>query len=320
MTKMKVLVCGASGFIGRNIALKLGERTDLEVYGTHFKRDAFEHPNIRMRRVDLTDPAQVDEVARGMDVIIQAAATTSGSADIVDRPYIHTTDNAVMNSLLLRSAYENAVKHFIFFSCTIMYQSSDKPVKESDFDANNEVYHKYFGAAWTKLYIEKMCEFYSSLSRTRHTVLRHSNIYGPFDKFDLERSHVLGATITKVLNNTDGTIRVWGQGREERDLLYVDDLCDVVELALAKQTESFGLYNVGLGSAISVADLVRLVVERSGKTLSIDFDASKPSIKTSLSLDCERVRTDFGWMPKTTLIQGIDRTIAWWRANIPKNI
>ena len=66
-----------------------------------------------------------------------------------------------------------------------------------------------------------MCEFYSNLSKTKYTVIRHSNIYGPYDKFDLEKSHVFGATLTKVMNGKE-RVTVWGTGREGRDLLYIE--------------------------------------------------------------------------------------------------
>ena len=142
---------------------------------------------------------QVNIITKNIDIIIQAAATTSGAKTIISRPYEHVTDNAIMNSYLLRSSFENKIKHFIFFSCTVMYQSSNKSLKETDFDPRKELYSNYFGVGNTKLYVEKMCEFYSKISSTKFTCIRHSNVFGPFDKFDLNKSHFLGASITKVM-------------------------------------------------------------------------------------------------------------------------
>ena len=73
-----------------------------------------------------------------------------------------------------------------------------------------------------------MCEFYSQISDTKFTVIRHSNIYGPYDKFDLERSHFIGATISKVMNSSS-KISVWGKGKEKRDLLHVNDLTNLIQ-------------------------------------------------------------------------------------------
>jgi nucleoside-diphosphate-sugar epimerase len=116
------------------------------------------------------------------DVVIQAAATTSGSKDIVNNPSLHVTDNAVMNSYIFREAVSAKVKHVVFFSCTVMYPSSDVAIPE---DTAPDPHPRYFGVAHTKMYIEKMAEFYSRIGETKFTVIRHSNIYGPHDKFDL---------------------------------------------------------------------------------------------------------------------------------------
>src|SRR5581483_4899486 len=213
----------------------------------------------------------------GMDIVIQAAAVTSGSGEIVTRPHIHVTDNAVMNALLFRACLEHAVQHVIFFSCTSIYPSSRLPAKESDFD--HHIVDTYFGAGWTKVYNEKMCEFYARIGPTRYTVLRHSNIYGPFDKFDLRRSHVCGGTITKVLSAPEGGhIVVWGDGSELRDLLYVDDLVQFVRQALRLQTTPFELVNVGAGESISVRALVETIVTVSAKKLTITYDRARPTI------------------------------------------
>lgn len=317
MARKKMLICGATGFIGRNMAEHFVRCEDFEVVGVYNKRPPFEHPGLGWLKADLTQPADVDRALAGVDVLVQAAATTSGSKDIVARPYIHVTDNAVMNSLLFRAAYEKRVGHVIFFSCTVMLQSSESPLSENDFDANVPIHPRYFGVGWTKVYVEKMCEFYSRIGSTKFTAMRHSNVYGPHDKYDLERSHVFGATVTKVMTAAqDGNIVVWGSGEEARDLLYVDDLVDFVGRVIDRQTAPFTLYNCGYGEAIPVKELVRKIVEKSGRKLHIEHDLSQPSIKTSLCLDCSKAEKDLGWVRQTLLDDGISKTLTWWRANI----
>jgi nucleoside-diphosphate-sugar epimerase len=225
------------------------------------------------------------------------------------------TDNAVMNSYLLREAFERKVRHFIFFSCTVMYPSSDTKLKESDWNGAMEIHPRYFGVANTKVYVEKMLEFYSRISEMKTTAIRHSNIYGPHDKFDLERSHVFGATVTKTLTATDRVV-VWGTGEEERDLLHVDDLVDFVAAAIDRQVDKHRLYNCGLGMKITIRDLVKKIVAASGRKLDIEHDTSQPSIKTSLFLDTSLATHELGWEPKVSLDDGIARTIAWWVANV----
>ncbi|MBL4889300.1 MAG: NAD-dependent epimerase/dehydratase family protein [Candidatus Lindowbacteria bacterium] len=314
--KKRILVCGATGFIGRNIAEYYAAQDDCEVIGTYLKSEPYECENLKLVKVDLRNADEVDAIVRDVDVIIQAAATTSGASDIVNRPYIHVTDNAVMNALIFRSAFDRGVKHVIFFSCTVMYQPSEAPVKETDFDANNELLPNYFGVGWTKIYTEKMCEFYSRLETTKYTVLRHSNVYGPHDKFDLERSHVFGATMTKVLKAEDGRITVWGTGEEGRDLIYISDIVDFVRAAEKQQTTPFELVNVGLGRSTSIKELVNKVIEASGKEITVELDTSKPSIKYSFALDTSKAKQLFGWEPKVSLEDGIEKTMNWYKENL----
>ena len=316
MSRLKVLVCGATGFIGRNIVEKLVDNKDLEVFGTYFQTNPSEQltkKNISLIKVDLTQKAQVDQVIEGKDIIIQAAAVTSGSKDILSIPYIHVTDNAVMNSLIFRAAFEKQVKHVIFFSCSVMYPNQDLPVLETDF--NYEITNTYFGVGWTKVYLEKMCEFFSRISKTKYTAIRHSNIYGPFDKYDLDHSHFLGATITKVMTAIDKIV-VWGNGSEKRDLLYVSDLVDFVELIINNQKDPFELINVGSGDAFSIADLVKKVIKLSNKKIEIEFDNSKPTIKFSLSLNIDKAKKMYNWEPKVSLEEGISKSISWYKQNI----
>lgn len=314
--KKKVLVCGATGFIGRNIAEQLAKRDDLEIFGAYFNSKPPNHPKIIPVHADLTKADQVEQMVKGKDIIIQAAATTSGSKDIINKPYIHVTDNAVMNSLIFRAAYENHVSQVLFFSCTVMYQSSEKPLKEEDFNENDEIHSSYFGVGWTKVYIEKMCQFYSRLGRTKFTVIRHSNVYGPYDKYDLEHSHVFGATMTKIMTSKDGKIVVWGPGTEERDLLFVGDLVEFVESAMDNQKTQYELVNVGYGKAIAIKNLVRKIIECSGKIIAIEHDLSQPHIPTRLSLDISLAQKLFNWYPKTNLEDGIKQTMSWYKDNL----
>ena len=314
--KKKILICGATGFIGRNMVEYFADKSEeFEVHAVRFNRPEYKVNNVIWHQCDLRNPDAVNKIVKGIDIIIQAAATTSGAKDIVTKPYIHVTDNAVMNSYLFRAAFEEKVKHVIFFSCTVMYQSSEEALQETDFDANKELHPRYFGVGNTKLYIEKMCDFYSRIGETKFTAIRHSNIYGPHDKYDLERSHFFGATITKVMTAED-KISVWGTGEEERDLLHVDDLTNFVNLAIKNQKEKYRLYNCGAGKAMAVIDVVKKIVELSGKNLQIEHDLSKPTIKTSLFLDCCLAKEELGWQPQIDLDKGVQETIKWWQKNI----
>lgn len=310
--KTKILVCGGTGFIGRNCLESLATNSKCEIYGTYFLSDPPNISGVEMIKANLTDKDAVKEAIKGMDIVIQAAATTSGAKDIIEMPYYHVTDNAVMNSIIFRTAFECNVSHVIFFSCTVMYQSSGIPVKEDDFDANKEIYRKHFGVGWTKVYLEKMCDFYSRIGKTKYTVIRHSNIYGPYDKFDLEKSHVFGATISKIMAvKNGGKIVVWGTGEEERDLLYISDLVEFVKSAIEYQDSKFGIFNVGYGKSISIKKLVDKIIYHSGKDIRVEYDLSKPTINTKICLDITKAKEVFGWIPVVPIDEGIKKAIDW---------
>lgn len=309
------MLCGATGFIGKNLLYHLVEQ-DYEVLAVYHDSPPLEDiRKVQWIRADLTNQEDVNRIMKGVGLVLQAAATTSGAREIVSKPYYHVTDNALMNSLIFRACHENRVERFIFFSCTVMYPGNGaKPVRESDF--NYQITDKYFGAGWTKVYLEKMCEFYSRLGPTHYTVIRHSNIYGPHDKYDLERSHVFGATIAKVMTAPiGGKIVVWGEGSEERDLLYVGDLLELIDQALARQESPYELVNVGSGISVSVRQLVEKIIKHSGKKLEIEFDRTQPTIPFKLCLNIERAQKLYQWRPRTSLDEGILKTLDWYRSH-----
>ena len=199
----------------------------------------------------------------------------------------------------------------------MMYPNSSKRVKENK--KIEKINPKYFGSAYTKLYIEKMCEFYSKISNKKFTIIRHSNVYGPHDKYDLERSHFFGATITKVLNALNknlNSIEVWGDGKEKRDLLYIDDLINFIFKVLSKQKSLFEIFKCGYEKSLSVDNVVRKIIKKSHPNCRIKFNQSKPSIKTNVVLDCKKAKDLIDWSATTSIDTGIDKTIKWWKNNV----
>ena len=312
--KKKILICGGTGFIGRNLVENLSKNRNYQVFATYNTTKKIKIKNVKWIKGDLRKDNFSKKITKNIDVVIQAAATTTGSKDVVMQPFVHVTDNAVMNAYLFRNSYLNKVKHVIFFSCTTMYKSSKRPIKENNFNPLKDIEPKYFGVATTKVYNENMCDFYSRIGKTKFTAIRHSNIYGPYDKYDLERSHVFGATVTKVMT-AKKEIVVWGRGTEKRDLLHVDDLVSFIKLSIKKQKNKFELLNCGAGYSISINNLVKKIIKISGKKLKIKYDLSKPTIPTYLSVNCDMARKKFGWKPKVNLDNGIKKTVDWWKDN-----
>lgn len=315
MKQKKVLVCGGSGFIGFNICFDFSARYSADgVYGTYFHNQT-RKANTFFLYADLTKQEDVDRVVRGTDIIIQAAAVTSGMKVIKENPEALIHDNLSMNARIFEAAHRYHVSRVIFLSCSLMYdQAGTTPAKETDLDLNKPMSEAYFGGGWMKVYIEKLCEFYARRGRTRYAVIRHSNVYGPLDKFDPDRSHVTAATIRKVAEAAEGcTVTVWGEGNQKKDLLYISDLVEFIYQTVAyDQKLPFEIVNVGSGQAVSVRDLVELIVRVSGKKLSVVYDPSQPSAYSQLVLDISKAQ-ERGWRPRVSLEQGIQKTYEWYQ-------
>ena len=288
------MILGATGFIGKNIALYFSKK--FKIKATYNKKVPFKNSNIQWIKCDLKSTKQIDNLFNNIDIVINAAAVTSGVKDIIDRPHIHVNDNGLMNINILKEIFKNNnIKHYIFFSCTVMYQSSNRKQDEQKF--NYQIIDKYFGVGWTKVYIEKLCKFYSNFLNTKFTMIRHSNIYGPYDKFDLEKSHVLGATISKVMK-AEKEITIWGRGNEIRDFLYISDLIRFVELVIKKQKKKYEIYNCGSETGIKILDLAKLIIKITGRSIKIKRNVTAPTIKFNLVVDCKKAKKEINGSQK----------------------
>jgi nucleoside-diphosphate-sugar epimerase len=314
---IRVVVLGATGFVGRNVAEYLARDPAFEVVGVRHIRARFDAPRISWIDADLTAERDVVRALEGAHVVVHAAAATAGAGANIGDPLSMIVDNQVMNGRVFAAAHRAGVAHVVWFSCSVMYASSPRAQRETDYDPAATPHPAYAGVATTKVYFERMCEWYAGLGRTRFTVLRHSNVYGPHDKYDLSRSHVFGATVTKALTSADGKLVLWGTGRAARDLIHADDLCAAVRAVIGRQAKPFALYNIGAGSAVTTRELADRIVRASGRPLEIVLDPGRPTIDTELALDCTLAAAELGWRPRIGLDEGIARTIAWWRENRP---
>ena len=293
------------------------KKKNIELHGTyHHTKPKIK--NIKLYKLDVLNRNKTNKLFKNKDIVINCAAITSGAKDIISKPYIHVTDNNIINSIVVESSFKNQIKHLIMLSCTLMYESSNTSLKESDLNLNKAIYNKYFGGAWMKIYMEKMSEFFSKISKTKFTIIRHSNIYGPHDKFDLKKSHVFGASINKVINSNN-KVTILGKGEEKRDLLYIDDLVNFIEKTISKQKNKFRIYNCGYGEYVSVNFLVKKIIQISGKKLKINHKKNFDSLNTKVKLNCKLALKELNWKPKVTLNKGIEKTINWYKENYIKN-
>ena len=263
----QMLICGADGFIGRN-ALEFFHG-EYEITAVLFSDDDPKFGRLEGVKYICTDLRNEESVKNifsknKFDVVIQAAATTTGSKDVVERPYLHVTDNVVMNAWIFREAMLSKVGHVLFPSCTVMYQPKEFPQKESDWNASDEIYPSYFGVGNMKVFNENMCDFYSRLGTTKFTAFRHSNVYGPYDKFDLDKCHVVPAFVKKV-SDAVSEFEVWGTGKAKRDVIYISDLINFIDLCIKNQKNAYELFNCGAGEAFPILQLARTVMKLQSK-------------------------------------------------------
>lgn len=318
--KNKVLICGASGYIGRNIYRDMEQNGQYEVYGTYLNGQNW---NGKLIRADLTDISDLQMLfSEKWNTIVNAAAITGGYGAILANPLNYIPENTVLNTRLGQFSVRNKVPFFIFMSCCVLYpQFLGRPVTETDevFNVENGLHSEYFGSAWMKLQAENLYRYLSQKSDTKFTIVRHSNIFGEDDNYDSKRSHVMAATIDKILRANDGDeIIIWGEGKEKRDFLFVREMTEFIRLAirdLEKRESGFEVYNVGAGTSHSIKEIVELVASTAGKKLKINFDKSKPTINSELELNIKKAES-LGWSPNLSINESIKLTIAWYKDHI----
>ncbi len=308
--KKKILILGGSGFIGKNLSKYF--RDKYRVTATYNKSKPIFEKKIRYLKINLLNEKAVYSAIKGTDIVINAAAVTSGAHDIINRPQIHFINNVIINANAIKAVHENSIKHYIFLSCSVMYHNSKVPLSEKNLNLNRPINEKYFGSAWNKIFAEKSCEFYSKFKKCKYSVIRHSNIYGPYDKFDLKKSHFLGATINKVVNSKSESMNFWGKGTEMRDFLHIDDLLSGIEKMMKSQKKYFDIVNLSYGKSYPIKEIAKKIIKISNKKIKITHDLSKPSISINLSLNNKYALKKYNWKPKVKLEEGLKRTIDWY--------
>jgi len=312
----RVLVTGGTGFVGTNTVIRLLS-LDARVRATiHKKEPVIADKRIEYVRGALTRMEDCQQAVKDMDYVFMCAASTSGAAVIAATPLVHVTPNIVMNSQLLEAAYFARVKKFVWLSSNAAYPpSGDRPVREDEL-FNGDPYETYFGVAWMKRYTEVLCRMYSEKLKNPMTtvVLRPSNIYGPYDDYDFETSHVMAALIRRVVERHD-PLEVWGTGEDVRDWIYIDDFIDAMMLA-AEKIDAYNPLNIGLGEGHTVKEALQMMLEIDGFTRArIQFNSSRPSMIPIRLIDISRAETVLGFRARTGLREGIGKTIAWYRKN-----
>ena len=311
----KVLVTGGAGFVGTNLIRRL-TALGADVTATlHRKGPVIEDPGIRYVRGDLTLQADCATAVDGAEYVFMCAANTSGAAVMEATPLAHLTPNILMNVSMLEAAYQAGVEKFLFVSSNTVYPVTDYPVRETD--VTNEFFEKYFVVAWMKRFTEICCEMYATRIKEpmKVCVVRPANIYGEFDDFEWETSHVIPALVRKVVERHD-PLEVWGDGEDLKEFIYVQDFIDGMLLAMEK-IDGFEPINIAAGNPTTVKEVLETLLTIDGHTQArIEFDTSKPTMIRKRLIDPSRAETLLDFRPATSMEEGLRRTVAWYRSTL----
>lgn len=309
MKSARVYVAGHRGLVGSALVREL-------------QRQSYENLITRTRtELDLRDQQAVAEFfhQERPEIIFLAAAKVGGIHANNTQRWEFLYENLLIQNNVLGAAMENDVKKVVFLGSSCIYPKlADQPLREDylltgPLEPTNEPY------AIAKIAGLKLVEAANQEYGYEWLSLMPTNLYGPGDNFDLESSHVLPAMIRKfheakdrASRGEDEPVRLWGSGSALREFLHVDDLARAA-VDLMEQGES-GLFNIGSGEEVSIAQLAAAVAEAVGYTGPVEWDRSKPDGTPRKLLDSSKVRA-LGWAPRIRLSDGLRRTYEWFVAN-----
>ncbi len=309
-----ILVAGGAGFIGSNLCARL-DAQGCQVRATFHKRTPdIKSSNIDYVQADLTLLSDCHQVVQDMDYVFMCAASTSGAAVIAHSPLVHVTPNIVMNAQMLDAAYTAKVQKFVFISSSIVYPSSGSRANREEEWLTDDPYEAYYAAGWMKRYGEILCKVYSEkLSEPMISiVVRPSNLFGPYDKYDFARSHFLAALLRRVVERHD-PIEVWGSGQDVRDLLYIDDFIEGM-LCAFERVDGYNPINLAYGKGYTVKEVLDVLIRVDGfENAQVVFNASKPSTIPIRLVDTSKAKRLLGFSAQTSLEEGLKKTLKWYR-------
>lgn len=302
---------GGSGFVGTNLLKKLS-LTDANIKATYHNRQPKYSPNnIDYIKADLTKRESCKDIFKKVDCVIMAAAVSSGAKIMNSNPLIHLNDNILMNTIALEESHKNKVKKFIFLSSNTVYPQTNKSVIE--IDASFDFYKSYHIVAWMKRFTEIMCDMYSHKIKNpmKTIILRPGNLYGPFDKFDREKSKVIPALIRKIIENED-SFDVWGDGNDIKDFLYIEDFTEAV-IKIIFQYDKSEIFNLASGKPITINQVILKILQILDKEeLKIKYDTSMPSMIPIRKININKIQKEIKWKPSHSIKAGLSKTIDWY--------
>jgi GDP-L-fucose synthase len=302
----KIYIAGHTGLVGSALT------RNLQAHG---------YANLVYRTIEELDLTRQDAVEKFFESekpnhVFLAAAKVGGIYANSTYPAEFIYSNLQIQNNIIHNAYRVGVKKLCFLGSSCIYPKlAPQPLKESylldgPLEPTNEPY------AIAKIAGIKMCQSYNRQYGTRYISVMPTNLFGINDNFDLQTSHVLPALIRKFIDAKKShapTVTIWGTGTPRREFLYVDEMADAC-IYLMNNYEGNDFVNIGVGEDVTILEVATIIKEEVGYTGSLVFDTSKPDGTPQKLLDVSALH-QLGWKAKTSLREGIRKTIAWYLEN-----
>ncbi|GAB6988088.1 GDP-L-fucose synthase family protein [Paenibacillus pini] len=303
----RIYVAGHRGLVGSAIVRALSNQG----YGNLICRTSQE--------LDLRDRQQVDRLfsEEHIDIVFLAAAKVGGIVANHEYPADFIRDNLLIQTNIIDAAYQSGVEKLLFLGSTCIYPKlAPQPLKEEylmtgELEATNEAY------AVAKIAGITMCQSYNRQYGTNYISVMPTNLYGPGDNFDLEKSHVLPALLRKVHEAQEQQlpqVEIWGTGTPRREFLHADDLADAC-LFLMEHYEGNEIVNIGTGEDISIRDLASLIQSVVGYQGEFKFNTDKPDGTPRKWVDVSKLKS-LGWSARIPLIEGLKSTYEDYKSEL----
>lgn len=302
---MSILLAGFTGLAGSAIYERLTKNFGNVV-------------GINTKVLDLTDRKLTFEFVNDLkpEIVIDAAALSGGIKYNDSHPVEFISKNLQIQTNLMDASHSANVRKFIFLGSSCIYpKHSPQPIKEEYLmtgilEDTNRAY------AIAKISGLELISAYRKQYGRQWISLMPTNLYGPYDNFNVETGHVLPALINRMVSavqNDQKTVTLWGSGMAKREFLHAKDLAAAVELSIEKYDSDLHL-NVGTSKDLTINELAEMIARLSGFSGDILWDSTKPDGTPRKILDSSRLEA-LGWQAQIDLEAGIKDTIAWFKSN-----